>query len=688
MDSLNNYTGPTGGTPPISPMLGVHSAAPVIPKIYWDTYDDEQRLKLLWSCFGDMAEKFNQLSYYYVPDFQGTWDATKQYPPLTVVSAPDGLEPDIIAGDSYTAIKWVPVGTPLTNSEYWAHTGNYNAQINEITNIVTKELSDFNTKIEAQNIKIDSNTQAINATNNILFNTDKGIYSYIQYADYFDTTIFTQHDTAEMWPSQGACVKDDILFVGAHLNNSKQAIYIANLATGKYISTTKFEEENNHMASLMCIPGNNNIFILCTNNKVEEREPYTGVLHSTYNLPVSLTGIYFYNGKWYGWGTSNNVIYVFSDTFQTIEKQITINNWPYNTYFQGFCINNDIIYACGSISITMYDMEGNNIGYIQQNNTAFEFESIFPYNNDIILSVNIVYNNYGSGFSLHKCVNLSPNITTTNYYSQIINAAQTDNIFNYNETLDYLEIHNPFNLAGFSYSQPIESIHFITDFHGFYLKNRNTNLYDFGDSDTPINVYTILMENNNSMISVNIRPEISSASVIDNTFTVQKPSKANTYILGNNTSQNIKFNTIARNKIYNFSTTYCLFDSNTSNVADNIIYCDSYRQAGTTIISGSNITSGSKTSDFLTNFGTFFFNNILVRNSATINAVLTTSDNSNVVGTAKLYGTVEHPSAFSGVCVPITDTDSIIYVYIDNLSIIIKSSTSTQYNLKTAWINY
>ena len=129
MDPLNSYMGPTGGVPPAMPMAGVHSATPVIPKLYWDSYDDEQRIKLLWKCFGQLAELVNQLGYYYVPNFAGEWDATKQYPPLTVVSAPAGLEPDVVEGDSYTSIKWVPVGTPLTDTEYWALTGNYNAQV-------------------------------------------------------------------------------------------------------------------------------------------------------------------------------------------------------------------------------------------------------------------------------------------------------------------------------------------------------------------------------------------------------------------------------------------------------------------------------------------------------------------------------------------------------------------------------
>lgn len=156
MDPLNSYMGPAGSVPPAMPMAGVHSATPVIPKLYWDAYDDEQRIKLLWKCFGEIAELVNQLGYYYVPTFAGEWDATKQYPPLTVVSAPAGLEPDVVEGDSYTAIKWVPVGTPLTDTDYWALTGNYNANIAALRQAIADEATNRVNADNALQAQIDS----------------------------------------------------------------------------------------------------------------------------------------------------------------------------------------------------------------------------------------------------------------------------------------------------------------------------------------------------------------------------------------------------------------------------------------------------------------------------------------------------------------------------------------------------
>ena len=60
----------------------------------------------------------------YVPLFAEPlqWDSSKTYEPLTIVY--DG-------GNSYTSRQFVPAGKLLTDEDYWALTGNYNAQIEQ-----------------------------------------------------------------------------------------------------------------------------------------------------------------------------------------------------------------------------------------------------------------------------------------------------------------------------------------------------------------------------------------------------------------------------------------------------------------------------------------------------------------------------------------------------------------------------
>lgn len=56
----------------------------------------------------------------YVPIFAGEWRDTSAYEPLTIVT---------YQGNSYTSRTYVAVGIAPTNEEYWAVTGNYNAQV-------------------------------------------------------------------------------------------------------------------------------------------------------------------------------------------------------------------------------------------------------------------------------------------------------------------------------------------------------------------------------------------------------------------------------------------------------------------------------------------------------------------------------------------------------------------------------
>ena len=63
------------------------------------------------------------------------WDNTGTYEPLTIV---------LYQGNSYTSRQFVPVGIEITNEEYWANTGNYNAQIEQYRQEVSALNANFN----------------------------------------------------------------------------------------------------------------------------------------------------------------------------------------------------------------------------------------------------------------------------------------------------------------------------------------------------------------------------------------------------------------------------------------------------------------------------------------------------------------------------------------------------------------
>lgn len=87
----------------------------------------------------------------YVPLFANPaqWTNDRQYEPLTIV---------LYQGNSFTSMQYVPVGIDITNEEFWAQTGNYNAQVEQYRQEVreyTKKIADIeNTQqTQAESIK-------------------------------------------------------------------------------------------------------------------------------------------------------------------------------------------------------------------------------------------------------------------------------------------------------------------------------------------------------------------------------------------------------------------------------------------------------------------------------------------------------------------------------------------------------
>ena len=78
----------------------------------------------------------------YVPRFADPleWDSTRTYEALTVV---------LYQGASYTSRQAVPVGIDIANTEFWALTGNYNAQVEQ-----------YRTEVQAYDSRITANTNS------------------------------------------------------------------------------------------------------------------------------------------------------------------------------------------------------------------------------------------------------------------------------------------------------------------------------------------------------------------------------------------------------------------------------------------------------------------------------------------------------------------------------------------------
>lgn len=88
----------------------------------------------------------------YVPMFADPidWDKTRVYEPLTIV---------LYQGNSYTSRQSVPTGIEITNAEFWAETGHYNAQIEQYrteVNAIKNEMTEVKSKVDKNTLDIES----------------------------------------------------------------------------------------------------------------------------------------------------------------------------------------------------------------------------------------------------------------------------------------------------------------------------------------------------------------------------------------------------------------------------------------------------------------------------------------------------------------------------------------------------
>lgn len=92
-----------------------------------DTFTPEQIAQILEAFFAAVGTR-QYIGARYVPIFGRKdetsiqWDNTAPYEPLTIV---------LYQGNSYTSRQYVPEGVEITNQEFWANTGNYNAQVEQ-----------------------------------------------------------------------------------------------------------------------------------------------------------------------------------------------------------------------------------------------------------------------------------------------------------------------------------------------------------------------------------------------------------------------------------------------------------------------------------------------------------------------------------------------------------------------------
>lgn len=139
----------------------------------------------------------------YVPLFAEPleWSDTREYEPLTIV---------LYNGNSYTSRQYVPTGIEIANNEYWALTGNFNAQVeayrqevsqwsekidNANTNASNAVTTANNAVTTANNALSVANTADTNADNAIEVASEALVNSNKKKYISFDDTLFTEWNT-------------------------------------------------------------------------------------------------------------------------------------------------------------------------------------------------------------------------------------------------------------------------------------------------------------------------------------------------------------------------------------------------------------------------------------------------------------------------------------------------------------
>ena len=264
----------------------------------------------------------------YVPRFDGDWDNTKDYEPLVIVS---------YQGNSYTSRTFVPHGTAITNEEYWALTGNYNAQVEAYRQEVAEYVEDVKDLVSDVNLfKLES---PYNLNGNL-------VIDYFHNSDYY---------------IQGSC------YIG---DNKVVAYFSTDTDTGKLVCfnlTSKaivwsYDIEAYHGNSISYRQTDHCIYIASgEDNKIIVVDVLSpSVIKSVIEAPVDTIYSIAYDDStdtFYSinkLGTTEgeaNLLFKYVGIFESVDQTITLKNYPsvkYQASAQGIqLIKDGIIYVLG-----------------------------------------------------------------------------------------------------------------------------------------------------------------------------------------------------------------------------------------------------------------------------------------------------------------------------------------------------
>lgn len=176
----------------------------------------------------------------YVPLFADPidWDKTKTYEPLTIVYH---------QGNSYTSRQSVPAGVDITDTTYWALTGNYNAQIEQYRKETASKLSTVTTDgtLKGDGTKTDPLKVKLNHST-VMSDTGKTVYPTLMHKKGDSSTIlgigFNVGDGLASYNTEDADVGSGLRLaneIQTSIDNSEQSLNA--LGAGTPETATQFK---------------------------------------------------------------------------------------------------------------------------------------------------------------------------------------------------------------------------------------------------------------------------------------------------------------------------------------------------------------------------------------------------------------------------------------------------------------
>lgn len=175
------------------------------------------------------------------------WDKTKTYEPLTIVYH---------QGNSYTSRQSVPAGVDITDTTYWALTGNYNAQIEQYRKETASKLSTVTTDgtLKGDGTKTDPLKVKLNHST-VMSDTGKTVYPTLMHKQGDSSTILgigfnvgdglTSYNTEDADVGSGLRLADEIQ---TSIDNSEQSLTALGAGTPETATQLKNKVQANSAA--------------------------------------------------------------------------------------------------------------------------------------------------------------------------------------------------------------------------------------------------------------------------------------------------------------------------------------------------------------------------------------------------------------------------------------------------------